>query len=237
MTCPLSVTSPPPLVRSRRRRPITAAYHPLMGMPQDADVKPPGYFGAWASKYRWRQRAAVRDQIFNRLAVVAPVQERAAADKRTVETANRLHDIIEPGCARVAWTGGSQDALYRAWVAVGERLASFNGKLRDELLDRELFYTLLEVRVLTERYRRTYNRIRPHSSLGYRPPAPEALLPADPVPVLVGLTYHVVQTVRRVTAQFLAWIPGLGAGYPKGQLSYPDPGNRGSSRKSKGTTA
>ena len=60
--------------------------------------------------------------------------------------------------------------------------------LRDELLYREVFYTLLEARVLTERYRRTYNRIRPHSSLGYRPPAPEALLPAGPVPMLVGLT-------------------------------------------------
>ena len=67
-------------------------------------------------------------------------------------------------------------------------IESFNGKLRDELLDREVFYTLLEVRVLTERYRRIYNQVRPHSSLGYRPPAPEALLPADPVPVLVGLT-------------------------------------------------
>ncbi len=71
---------------------------------------------------------------------------------------------------------------------MGERLASFNGKLRDELLEREVFYTLLEARVLTERYRRTYNRIRPHSSLGYRPSTPEALLPADPVPVPVGLT-------------------------------------------------
>ena len=71
---------------------------------------------------------------------------------------------------------------------MGEWLASFNGKLRDELLDREVFYTLLEVRVLTERYRRTYNRIRAHNSLGYRPPAPETLLPADPVPVPVGLT-------------------------------------------------
>ncbi len=67
-------------------------------------------------------------------------------------------------------------------------IESFNGKLRDELLDREVFYTLLEVRVLTEQYRRTYNQVRPHSSLGYRPPAPEALLPAEPVPVLVGLT-------------------------------------------------
>jgi len=47
---------------------------------------------------------------------------------------------------------------------------------------------MLEVRVLTERYRRTYNQVRPHSSLGYRPPAPEALLPADPVPVPAGLT-------------------------------------------------
>ena len=59
---------------------------------------------------------------------------------------------------------------------------------RPKLPDREVFYTLLEVRVLTERYRRTYNRVRPHSSLGYRPPAPEALLPAEPVPVLAGLT-------------------------------------------------
>ena len=67
-------------------------------------------------------------------------------------------------------------------------IESFNGKLRDELLDREVFYTLPEVRVLTERYRRTYNQVRPHSSLGYRPPALEALMPADPVPVPAGLT-------------------------------------------------
>ena len=52
----------------------------------------------------------------------------------------------------------------------------------------ELFYTLLEVRVLTERYRQIYNRIRPHSSLRYRPPAPETVLPAVPLPVLAELT-------------------------------------------------
>jgi putative transposase len=51
---------------------------------------------------------------------------------------------------------------------------SFNGKLRDELLDREVFDTLLEAKVLIERWRREYNGVRPHSSLGYRPPAPEA---------------------------------------------------------------
>lgn len=66
-------------------------------------------------------------------------------------------------------------------------IESFNGKLRDELLERELFYTLLEVRVLTERYRQTYNRIRPHSSLGYRPPAPETVVSAGAAPMLVGL--------------------------------------------------
>ena len=48
-------------------------------------------------------------------------------------------------------------------------------KLRDELLNGEIFYTLLEAKVLIERWREHYNRIRPHSSLGYRPPAPEAI--------------------------------------------------------------
>ena len=53
---------------------------------------------------------------------------------------------------------------------------SFNGKLRDELLNGEIFYTLKEARVLIERWREHYNRVRPHSSRGYRPPAPEATL-------------------------------------------------------------
>jgi transposase InsO family protein len=51
---------------------------------------------------------------------------------------------------------------------------SFIGKLRDELLNGEIFDTLLDARVLIERWRREYNRYRPHSSLGYKPPAPEA---------------------------------------------------------------
>jgi transposase InsO family protein len=54
---------------------------------------------------------------------------------------------------------------------------SFNGKLRDELLDGEIFYTLREAKVLVEHWRREYNTFRPHSSLGYRPPAPEAVQP------------------------------------------------------------
>jgi putative transposase len=45
------------------------------------------------------------------------------------------------------------------------------------MLHRELFDTLWEVKVLVERWRQTYNRIRPHSALGYRPPAPETIAP------------------------------------------------------------
>ena len=55
---------------------------------------------------------------------------------------------------------------------------SFNGILRDELLDREIFYPLTEAKSLIERWRRQYNGVQPHSALGYRPPAPEAVTPA-----------------------------------------------------------
>ena len=56
-------------------------------------------------------------------------------------------------------------------------IESFNGKLRDELLQREVFDTLFEAQVLIERWRLEYNTVRPHSSLGYRPPAPETIQP------------------------------------------------------------
>lgn len=55
-------------------------------------------------------------------------------------------------------------------------IESFNGKLRDELLNQEVFATLEEAGVLIEQWRREYNQVRPHSALGYRPPAPEAIL-------------------------------------------------------------
>ena len=54
-------------------------------------------------------------------------------------------------------------------------IESFNGKLRDELLNREIFYTVKEATILIEQWRRHYNGVRPHSALGYRPPAPEAI--------------------------------------------------------------
>jgi putative transposase len=54
---------------------------------------------------------------------------------------------------------------------------SFNGKLRNELLNGEIFTTLFEAKVLIEEWRKEYNHVRPHSALGYRPPAPEAISP------------------------------------------------------------
>ena len=81
----------------------------------------------------------------------------------------------------------------RGWIAgVGAKTAciepgspwengyveSFNGKLRDEPLDGEVFNTLAEAEVLIERWRQHYNTGRPHSSLGYRPPAPEVVVPS-----------------------------------------------------------
>ncbi len=60
-------------------------------------------------------------------------------------------------------------------------IESFNGKLRDELLNREIFTTLTEAKILIETWRKEYNQIRPHSALNYRPPAPDAM-------VFAGLT-------------------------------------------------
>ena len=59
---------------------------------------------------------------------------------------------------------------------------SFNGKLRDELLNAEALNTLAEACVLIEQWRVHYNTARPHSSLGYRPPAPEVVVSGPPTP-------------------------------------------------------
>ena len=78
--------------------------------------------------------------------------------------------LIEPGSS---WENGY--------------IESFNGKLRDELLNREIFYTLREAQVLIENWRVDYNTFRPHSSLGYQPPAPEAILPRGSRGIVTGI--------------------------------------------------
>lgn len=67
-------------------------------------------------------------------------------------------------------------------------IESFNGKLRDELLNGEIFYSVKEAEVLIEQWRWHYNHIRPHSALGYRPPVPTAILPAASKMQAVGVS-------------------------------------------------
>ena len=57
-------------------------------------------------------------------------------------------------------------------------IESFNARLRDELLNGEIFYSLREAQIVIESWRRHYNAVRPHASLGYKPPAPEVFVPA-----------------------------------------------------------
>ena len=119
----------------------------------------------------------VIDQLFN-LFIFRGIPEHIRSDNGPEFTAkvvrswlNRLGVktlFIEPGSP---WENGY--------------IESFNGKLRDELLSREVFTTLLEARILIEDWRKEYNHIRPHSSLRYRPPAPEAIQSA---PMLATLT-------------------------------------------------
>ena len=107
-------------------------------------------------------------------------------------------------------------AALREWIAaVGAKTAyiepgspwengyveSFNGKLRDELLNGEIFYTLAEAKIVIEQWRRHYNTVRPHSSLGYKPPAPEVLSwPASPAS-LPGARPAKLNTGRATDAQ------------------------------------
>jgi transposase InsO family protein len=93
----------------------------------------------------------------------------------------------------------------RDWIAaVGSRTAyiepgspwengyveSFNSKLRDELLNREIFYSLREAQILIEAWRQHYNAIRPHSALRWTPPAPEVRLPKPQIWPAKTLAYH-----------------------------------------------
>ena len=110
----------------------------------------------------------VIDKLFD-LFILRGIPERIRSDNGPEFTAKAIRKwlgrigvktlFIEPGSP---WENGY--------------IESFNGKLRDELLNLEVFNTLQEAKVLIEQWRQEYNYIRPHSSLGYRPPAPEAIM-------------------------------------------------------------
>jgi putative transposase len=63
-------------------------------------------------------------------------------------------------------------------------IESFNARFRDELLNGEIFYSLKEAQIIIEQWRKHYNTKRPHSALGYRPPAPETIIPLQEKPIV-----------------------------------------------------
>ena len=86
----------------------------------------------------------------------------------------------EAGISQQSWVAGlGAKTLYIEPGSPWENgyCESFNGKLRDECLNGEIFYSLKEATVVIEQWRKHYNTVRPHSSLNYRPPAPQTTLP------------------------------------------------------------
>ncbi len=82
----------------------------------------------------------------------------------------------------IAGVGAATAFIEKASPWENGYVESFNGKLRDELLRAEVFNSLREAQVLIEQWRQYYNTARPHSALGYRPPAPEVVMPMLPMP-------------------------------------------------------
>jgi len=76
---------------------------------------------------------------------------------------------------------------------------SFNGRLRDELLNGECFYTLREAQTIIEDWRNHYNHVRPHSALGYKPPAPKAQLCVQPHSAALHASEHRGQHIQNTT--------------------------------------
>ena len=114
---------------------------------------------------------------------------RASACSRNVPSGRLLDDLsveqrlLQVGDARVGDLGVAEFKCLQPGhpLGGGGSIELFNRKLNDELLDGEIFETLLEAKVLIEQGRVDYNTIQPHGSLGYRPPALEACQPHNSV--------------------------------------------------------
>jgi len=109
--------------------------------------------------------------VLSDLFVLRGVPEHIRSDNGPEFVAKTVQEWITAAGARTAYiTPGSP------WE--NGFIESFNARLRDELLDGEIFYSLAEAKIVIESWRRHYNAVRPHGSLGYKPPAPEVLVPA-----------------------------------------------------------
>ena len=116
------------------------------------------------------QRRITSDDVINQLYnlfLFRGVPEHIRSDNGSEFTAKAIRKwLAEMGVKTLFITPGSP------WE--NGYIESFNGKMRDELLNREIFTTLTEAKVLIADWKKQYNQVRPHSSKGYRPPAPEA---------------------------------------------------------------
>jgi transposase InsO family protein len=110
-------------------------------------------------------------EVLAELCLVRGVPEHIRSDQGPEFIATAVKDWIAAVGAKTAYIEKSSP-----WE--NGYVESFNGKLRDELLNVEIFNSLREAQILIENWRRHYNTIRPHSAVGYRPPAPEIVVPA-----------------------------------------------------------
>ena len=117
-------------------------------------------------KIRRRHRDVLSD-----LFILRGVPERLRSDNGPEFVAKAVQDWIAAVGAKAAYIAPGSP-----WE--NGFIESFNARLRDELLDGEIFYSLAEARIVVESWRRHYNAKRPHASLGYKPPAPEVFIPA-----------------------------------------------------------
>ena len=123
-----------------------------------------------------RRRFSAHDvvEVLAELMIVHGVPEHIRSDQGSEFLAKVVQDWIRKVGAKTAYIekGSPWENGY---------VESFHSKFRDELLDREIFYSLREAQVLIESWRVHYNTVRPHSALGYRAPAPEVIIgPASP---------------------------------------------------------
>jgi len=109
--------------------------------------------------------------VLSDLFILRGVPERLRSDNGPEFVAKAVQDWIAAVRAKAAYIAPGSP-----WE--NGFIESFNARLRDELLDGEIFYSLAEARIVVESWRRHYNAKRPHASLGYKPPAPEVFIPA-----------------------------------------------------------
>ena len=180
---------------SETRTGATRTYEPIEGFipVSDAELRDPapgdwlnarGNLGSWG----YSPLSQINTENVDRLELAWVW---GMEDGTRSQPAPLVHDgvMFLPNWGNTIWTPHPLLHKYRDTTWENGYNESFNGKLRDELLNGEIFYSLAQAAVLVEQWRREYNTVRPHSACGGFPPAPEAIKPSPwflRMPVLHG---------------------------------------------------